>query len=55
MNIELTARPEKLSCIALRSPLPEPSNTISMKMPHATEKPVRKVRSLLRLTVENIS
>ena len=33
------------------SPFPAPSSTMSMKMPHATEKPVSAVRSLLRMMV----
>ena len=35
--------------------LPTPSSTISMKIPHATAKPVRAVRSLLWRSVWSIS
>src|SRR6187455_395116 len=38
-----------------RSPWPEPSRRISMKIPHATEKPVRNVRSLFFRIVSRIS
>ena len=36
-------------------PLPAPSRTMSMKMPHDTAKPVRQVRSLLRRMLSQIS
>src|SRR6185369_18089113 len=36
-------------------PSPEPSSTISMKMPHATLKPVRNERSLFARMVSRIS
>ena len=39
----------------LCSPLPAPNRMMSMKIPHATEKPVRNVRSLLRFMVLQIS
>ena len=39
----------------LRNPFPAPSNTINMKIPHETEKPVKKVRSLFFLMVLHIS
>ena len=41
--------------LALISPLPAPSSTMSMKMPHATANPVSVVRSLLRRAVCHIS
>src|SRR5512134_2558058 len=37
------------------SPCPEPSRTMSMKIPQATEKPVRNVRSLFFRIVSRIS
>src|SRR5260221_8307949 len=41
--------------IPLARPWPEPRSTISMKMPQATEKPVRNERSLFALIVSRIS
>src|SRR6185436_2777887 len=38
-----------------RSPWPEPRSRISMKIPQATEKPVRNVRSLFFRIVSRIS
>ena len=45
----------KLDMRPFLSPLPAPSSTTSMKIPHATEKPVREVRSLFCLRDSNIS
>ena len=50
--MEFMARSEADAWI---SPLPAPSRTISIKIPHATANPVRKVLSLLRLMVLYIS
>src|SRR5262245_49499330 len=41
--------------IPWRRPCPEPSRRISMKIPHATENPVRNVRSLFFRIVSRIS
>ena len=54
-NMEFMARSEADCSNAWISPLPAPSRTISIKIPHATANPVRKVLSLLRLMVLYIS
>ncbi|CDB59029.1 unknown [Bacteroides ovatus CAG:22] len=53
--MEFMARSEADCSNAWISPLPAPSRTISIKIPHATANPVRKVLSLLRLMVLYIS
>ncbi|OAV65988.1 hypothetical protein Barb4_03111 [Bacteroidales bacterium Barb4] len=49
------AKFSKLCVIPFLSPFPAPRRIISMKIPQATEKPVRNVRSLFFLTVPHIS
>src|SRR5574344_1801707 len=53
--MEFIAMSEEEASNAWIRPLPAPSSTISIKIPHATAKPVRKVRSLFRLIVPYIS
>src|SRR6476620_7384983 len=52
MKLEVRGKP---SFTPFSKPLPEPSNTVSMKMPQNTPKAVSAVRSLCRLSVLNIS
>src|SRR6187402_3100519 len=52
MKLEIRGKP---SLTPFSKPLPEPSNTVSMKMPQKTPKAVSAVRSLCRLSVLNIS
>lgn len=54
-RMEFNARSDAFCSKAWMMPLPAPSSTISIKMPHATAKPVRNVRNLLRLIVPYIS
>lgn len=54
-DMELSMKRPLFSMVALMSPLPAPNRKISMKIPHATAKPVSAVRSLLRLAVDHIS
>ena len=54
-TIELSRNWPELCFMALISPLPAPNKKIIMKMPHATAKPVRAVRNLLRRAVAHIS
>ena len=54
-TIELERKRLDCSSWALIRPFPAPSNTIIIKMPHATAKPVSVVRNLLRRAVCHIS
>src|SRR5690606_25980296 len=54
-HMALTASRMKFSATPLLRPFPAPSNIISIKIPQATDKPVRKVRILFFLMVANIS
>src|SRR6478609_5900287 len=52
MKLEVRGKP---SFTPFSKPLPEPSNTVSMKMPQNTPNAVSDVRSLCRLSVLKIS
>ena len=54
-RMEFNARSDAFCSKAWIMPLPAPSSTISIKLPHAAAKPVRNVRNLLRLIVPYIS
>jgi hypothetical protein len=53
--MELMASPSNMEVTPFSRPLPEPKRMMSIKIPHATLKPVRKVLSLLRDMLAAIS
>jgi hypothetical protein len=55
MLILFTALDPKFCITPFFRPLPAPSNTIRIKIPHETDNPVSVVRSLFFLSVSNIS
>ncbi len=51
----LRVKKAKFEVTPFLSPLPAANNTININIPQAIENPVKKVRSLLRLSEVNIS